>query len=618
MPVLQSGQRLGSYVVENLLGMGGMAEVYRGTHTALERDVAIKVLNPAFNADPTFPLRFLREAKTVARLSHPNIITVYDFGETGDLAYLVMEVATGGTFGDRAARYKTLRELVDGLGPVGEALQYAHNQGVVHRDLKPENILLAEEERSLLADFGLARIRSESLDISEAGMILGTPHYMAPEQAMGEDVDNRADIYALGIMTYELLTGEVPFNGQTFFAIVQRHLKSPPPSIRDVLFDAPVTLDEAIKRALAKTPRERFDTVAAYMAELRRAADEAPSLPIGRFRPMGAPPAAVQQVSSQTVATSASGPAAAPSVETQAQICPTCGRVLRAEDMFCRGCGTHRSTMMPADGHPSARTVVMGPGGPSDGSGMPPPGGGGFDDGRRTVGIMPPAGGAATVALGKRRRPTSFNQYQWIWLAAAVLAAVFVNAVGLWLAKSGRDAGADNIASSITLSIFDNLRAAQSIMTTIAVLFAGFALFSMRTAIVDDHHLSPETYRRLRQYHRMMGYSALIMALTVGLLYCVSIFGFGIQSPRSIIHSFLGTSLLVVLVTKIIVVRYVPSQRRHLKLLGQTVFALFLAVFATSTIPFVWEKLYGDGGAYDYYSRIVGAVGHVLTALLAV
>jgi hypothetical protein len=616
MPVLQSGQRLGSYVVENLLGMGGMAEVYRGTHTALERNVAIKVLNPAFNADPTFPLRFLREAKTVARLSHPNIITVYDFGETGDLAYLVMEVATGGTFGDRAARYKTLRELVDGLGPVGEALQYAHNQGVVHRDLKPENILLADAERSLLADFGLARIRSESLDISEEGMILGTPHYMAPEQAMGEDVDNRADIYALGIMTYELLTGEVPFNGQTFFAIVQRHLKSPPPSIREVLLDAPVTLDAAIKRALAKTPRERFDSVASYMAELRRAADEAPALPIGRFRPLGAPPAAVQQVSSQTVAASASVPTTAPSVETQVQVCPVCGRVLRTEDMFCRGCGTRRSTMMPAGSHPSARTVVMGPDGPADGSGMPP-GGGGFDDGRRTMGITPPAGGAATMALGKRRRPTSFNQFQWVWLGAAVLAAVFVNAVGLWVAKAGRGAAEDAVASSLTLAIWDNLRAAQSIMTTVAVLFAGFALFSMRTAIVDDHHLSPETYRRLRQYHRMMGYSALIMALAVGLLYCLGVVGVGAGSTRSHIHSFLGTALLVVLITKIIVVRYVPSMRRHLKLLGQTVFVLFVAVFATSTIPWVWNRLNGEGDGYDYYNWVAGAVGQVLTAVFS-
>ena len=261
MAILRPGQRLGVYLIEGLLGQGGMAEVYRARHQTLERDVAIKVLSPAFNADPTFPLRFLREAKAVARLNHPNIVTVYDFGEEGELAYLVMELAPGGTFEDRAAGLHTLLEAADSLAPVGDALQYAHERGIVHRDVKPINILINEESRPLLADFGLARVLSESLDVTMAEFIAGTPHYMAPEQALAGNVDHRADIYALGIVTYQILAGQVPYDGPTVHAVIQKHLSAPLPSIRVLVPDAPPALDAVIQRAIAKRPEQRYGRV---------------------------------------------------------------------------------------------------------------------------------------------------------------------------------------------------------------------------------------------------------------------------------------------------------------------------------------------------------------------
>ncbi|MGH2583932.1 MAG: serine/threonine-protein kinase, partial [Dehalococcoidia bacterium] len=280
MPILNNGQRLGVYVIDRIIGQGGMAEVYRATHQTLDRQVAIKVINPTFNSDPTFPLRFRREAKASAKLNHPNIITVYDFDEKGEIAYIVMELATGGTLDERTRRLTTLLEVVEALAPVFDAVQYAHGQGIVHRDIKPDNVLLTEQHRPLLADFGLARIQSESLDVDEVGLILGTPYYMAPEQVLAEDVDGRADVYALGILTYALVVGRVPYDGSSFTAIAQQHLKSPPPSIRAAIPAAPERLDAAVRRATAKHRDDRFATVEEFYAELQQAAAVAPDLPV--------------------------------------------------------------------------------------------------------------------------------------------------------------------------------------------------------------------------------------------------------------------------------------------------------------------------------------------------
>jgi hypothetical protein len=200
------------------------------------------------------------------------------------------------------------------------------------------------------------------------------------------------------------------------------------------------------------------------------------------------------------------------------------------------------------------------------------------------------------------RRATSFSEFQWLALGTAVVVGVFINAVGLWLARAGRAAGEGNIAAGLTTYIFDNLQAFKSALTGLALLLAALAVFSMRAAIVDNRNLPLATYVKLRQYHRLVGYGAVGLAFAVGLLTCAGIFGFGTDSPRSLLHSILGTALLVALIAKIAVVRYFPAQRRYLKLLGEGVLVLFVLVFASSVVPFLWEQVSGSSGG-SYYGR---------------
>ena len=589
MPALTTGQKLGAYVVDVLLGQGGMAEVYRGQHTGLDRRVAIKVLNPALGDDPTFPLRFQREARTVARLKHPNIVTVYDFGEQGDLAYLVMELASG-TLSDHTADVQTLGELVDELTPIAEALQFAHTQGVIHRDLKPDNVLRAEQ-RSVLADFGLARIRSETLDADEVGMIVGTPHYMAPEQALGEDVDHRADIYAFAIMVYQLISGVLPYRGDTFFAIVQQQLKAPVPSLRAVAADAPVRLDEVLKRALAKSPRERFESMSAFMTELRRAAAEAPGLPVGEaraklgFAGTGVLPGAVGE------------PPPAPTL-SEVLFCSACGNVYRDSDHFCRQCGAPRSTAARA-ADPVARTVAL------PGAAAPVPAVAARMNGDERSALRDLAGDLPRPVLhprrGLRRKVTSFTPAQWALIAVVTVIALVINGIGLWLIKSGRGAGADAAGAALTTYIYDHLRAFKSGMAAFALVSAITATVTMRTAVLSTRQLAPAAYQRLRRLHRLSGYAATAVAVAIGLLTCLIAFGFGTGSWRSVAHSLVGSVVLVVLAIKIAIVRWFPAQRRYLSILGHSLLVMFVLVFLSSSVPYLVEVLRGESGGYSDY-----------------
>lgn len=246
------------YELEELLGSGGHSSVYRAHDTLLERHVALKVLHDHFLADEVQVERFRREARAVAQLSHPNIVSVIDRGERDGRQFIVFEHVDG----------DDLKELVQRVGPLPErralgialqvahALAFAHRQGLVHRDVKPQNIILSRSGEVKVTDFGIAR----DLDVkgaTQTGAVLGTSDYIAPEQARGDAVDARTDVYSLGVVLYELLTGEVPFRGDNFIAVAMRHVTEPPPSVRAVRAEVSERVDAVLRRAMAKEPHER-------------------------------------------------------------------------------------------------------------------------------------------------------------------------------------------------------------------------------------------------------------------------------------------------------------------------------------------------------------------------
>jgi eukaryotic-like serine/threonine-protein kinase len=266
------GRSLGAYEIREQLGAGGMANVYKAYHPALRRDVAIKILAPHLVGDPLCRARFQREAHTIARLEHRAILPIYDVGEVHGLSYLVMRYVEGGTLADLiGARPLPLDRAVQLIGQVAEALACAHRQGVVHRDIKPANILIDRDGNALLADFGIAKLVEETRQLTSTGARLGTALYMAPEQVLGHSIDARTDIYALGVVLYEALTGVCPFMADELLALALMHVHGPlrPPSLLNPAI--PPALDRAIAWALAKNPAERFRSAESMGAALRKA-----------------------------------------------------------------------------------------------------------------------------------------------------------------------------------------------------------------------------------------------------------------------------------------------------------------------------------------------------------
>lgn len=248
----------GEYEEFHELGRGGMALVYRARERALERDVAIKVLPASFTFDQEFVERFQREARTAARLEHPNIIPIYRVGRAGQVIYFVMKYVRGGTLSELLKRHGRLRpgEIRRMLIEAGAALGYAAHHGVVHRDIKPDNIMLDEFGRAVLADFGIAKAATKQ-KLTGTGLSIGTPRYMSPEQARAQETDGRSDIYSLGIVAYQCLTGSVPFDGDDGFQIGYKHVSEPLP--RPVLAnDDERALYAVIEKMLAKNPDDRF------------------------------------------------------------------------------------------------------------------------------------------------------------------------------------------------------------------------------------------------------------------------------------------------------------------------------------------------------------------------
>jgi serine/threonine-protein kinase len=266
-----AGRNLGPYRLLEQLGAGGMATVYKAYHAAMDRYVAIKVLPPHLARDPNFRARFEREARTIARLEHRYILPVHDVAENDGIPYLVMRYTDSGDLARLIAGGSlSIDRAVDLVAQVAEALAYAHRQGVIHRDVKPANVLISRDGDALLSDFGIAKIYAETLQLTGEGSMVGTPAYMAPEQLQGKGVDPRTDIYALGVVLYQALTGECPFVAETPLAVAMMHIHNPLRPPRQINPAIPEAIERIILRAMAKNADDRFQTAGEMAAALRQ------------------------------------------------------------------------------------------------------------------------------------------------------------------------------------------------------------------------------------------------------------------------------------------------------------------------------------------------------------
>ncbi len=307
------GTSIGQYQIVERLGRGGMATVYKGYQPALERYVAVKVLDPTVSSEELFLARFQREARAVALLRHPHIVQIYDFGHINDMYYMVMEYVDGQSLRERLktaiseSRFMPIQEVLGIVWSIASALDYANQRGIIHRDIKPGNILLSSDGQAVLSDFGIAQmITSSRLTLSG---LVGTPNYMSPEQGQGLDIDQRTDIYSLGIVTYEMFTNQVPFSSDTPFAVVMAHVTRPLPSLRKYRPDIPAAAEDVLVKATAKEKEQRY----------YRAMEFAESL----------------EVAFASVLESAA------SIKEGVMFCPRCRAPLEAGQRFCGKCGAH-------------------------------------------------------------------------------------------------------------------------------------------------------------------------------------------------------------------------------------------------------------------------------------
>ena len=338
-------RRIAGYTLLEQIGYGGMAVVYRARQERLDRTVAIKILSENMAASSEFMERFRREARTSANLRHPNVITVHDFGEDErGVPYLVMEYIEGPTLADLMDAGLDDERIPNLLDQISAGLDYAHARGVIHRDIKPGNVLMTEEGRAVLADFGLAWLL-EGAQLTLTGGVIGTPEYMSPEQAAGHPFDHRADVYALGIVLYEMLVGERPFVAETPIGVLLQHLQDTPPSLLVARPDLPPAVGDVIAKALVKDPADRYSSAGelatafreAFSQRAQRGADHIQTSPVSA----SAEPAVV-----------AAQQDAAPPPAAEGITCAGCGEKLPVGAGICARCGY----MVPLEQIPRAPT----------------------------------------------------------------------------------------------------------------------------------------------------------------------------------------------------------------------------------------------------------------------
>lgn len=268
-----TGKVFGAYKIIAPLGEGGMAAVYKAYQPAMERFVAVKVLPRKFAESPEFISRFQREAIMLAQLQHPHILPVFDYGQDNGYSYIVMPFLQNGTLAELfLIRRRNLTEVGQIMTQVGSALGYAHARGMIHRDVKPSNVLIDEQGNCLLTDFGLARmVEMSSAQLTSAGAIMGTPAYMSPEQGKGAAVDGRSDLYSLGIIFYEMITGQVPYHDDYPMGVVIKHIRDPLPSARELVPNLTDAIERVLIKSLAKDPNDRYQTADDFIQAVQSA-----------------------------------------------------------------------------------------------------------------------------------------------------------------------------------------------------------------------------------------------------------------------------------------------------------------------------------------------------------
>ena len=292
---LEPGSRVGPYEIVSMLGQGGMATVYKAYQASLDRQVAIKVMADRYASNPAFVERFRREARSIARLRHPNILTVHDAGEDNGLLYMVMEYVDGPTLREEmAGKPLPFERCASIINQMAGALNYANAQGIVHRDVKPSNVLIDKaNDRAVLSDFGIAKLldgTGEALTGTNEGM--GTPEYMSPEQALGETLDGRSDEYSLAAMAFEMLAGRPPFRGDTPIAVVMGHVSKDIPSVREFNGQVSQNIENVVRKGLSKKPAERYETIAGFNQALQSALSGSGSSPASATQPTSYNPVA--------------------------------------------------------------------------------------------------------------------------------------------------------------------------------------------------------------------------------------------------------------------------------------------------------------------------------------